>query len=123
MLSRLGIAATFASFEYLEEENPLITPPITVNSNHTKHHLEDLHKGIAVFRHPDHLPDAPNVRENILSSFQNLSLNAASLSKLPTDTVKGLYGIHEGVFLQSGPYWNLDTSDVLLLGSSVLGTS
>ena len=40
MLSRLGLAATFASLEELESQNPLIAPPVTVCSAHTKHALE-----------------------------------------------------------------------------------
>ena len=39
-ITGLGLAATFASLEYVEEENPLIAPPVTVSSSHTKHALE-----------------------------------------------------------------------------------
>ena len=100
-LTRLGLAVTFKSLEYVEAENPLISPPLTVNSNHTKHALEDLHQNICVFRHPDHLPDAQTVESSLLSSLQNLSLTAATASKLPGDTLKALYGMNEGVIL----YW------------------
>jgi phospholipase D1/2 len=40
LLSRLGLEATFASLEHMESENPLMRPPVTVCSSHTKHHLE-----------------------------------------------------------------------------------
>ena len=98
-LTRLGLAVTFKSLEYVETGNPLISPPLTVNSNHTKHALEDLHQNISVFRHPDHLPDAQTVQSSLLSSLKNLSLNAATASKLPGDTLKALYGMNEDVIL------------------------
>jgi phospholipase D1/2 len=31
-----------------------VTQTMTMSSSHTKHHLEDMHKNIRVFRHPDH---------------------------------------------------------------------
>ena len=57
-LTRVGLDVIFKSLEEWEKTDPLIAPPITVSSAHTKHHLEDLHPNIGVFRHPDHLPDA-----------------------------------------------------------------
>ena len=78
-----------------------MAPPVTVNSNHTKHALEDLHQNISVFRHPDHLPDAQTLQSSFLSSLQNLSINAATASKLPGDALKALYGMNEDVIL----YW------------------
>lgn len=101
VLSGLGLAATFASLERVEAENPLITLPLTVSSSHTKHALEDLHPNISVFRHPDHLPDAQTLQSSFISSLHNLSLNAATVSKLPQDALKAIYGFNEDVIL----YW------------------
>ena len=100
-LSTLGLATILASLEYQEAENPLISPPVTVSSSHTKHALEDLHQNICVFRHPDHLPDAQTLESSFISSLQNLSLSAATVSKLPGDTLKAVYGMNEDVIL----YW------------------
>ena len=100
-LSGMGLAATFMALEHLEGENPLITPPVTVSSSHTKHALEDLHPNISVFRHPDHLPDAQTLQSSFLSSLQNMSLNAATASKLPGDALKAIYGMNDDVVL----YW------------------
>lgn len=72
-----------------------------MSSSHTKHALEDLHPNIAVFRHPDHLPDRQELAASIASSFQNMSLDSASLSKMSKDTLKGLYGMNDDVIL----YW------------------
>ncbi|KAI9695732.1 MAG: hypothetical protein M1836_006098 [Candelina mexicana] len=100
-LSRLGLAVTFKSLETVEAETPLMAPPITVSSSHTKHALENLHPNIAVFRHPDHLPDSQTLQSSFLSSLQNLSLTAATASKLPGNALKALYGANEDVIL----YW------------------
>ena len=100
-LSRLGLAATFASLELLEAENLLIAPIIPVCSSHTKHALENLHPNISVFRHPDHLPDAQTLQSSFMSSLQNLSITAKTASQLPGDALKAIYGINEGVIL----YW------------------
>lgn len=100
-LGGLGIAATFASLEYMEAEKPLIAPPVTVNSNHTKHALEDLHPNICVFRHPDHLPDRQTLQSGVLSSFQNLNINAATASKIPGNALQAIYGMNDDVIL----YW------------------
>ncbi|CAI7632613.1 unnamed protein product [Penicillium glandicola] len=78
-----------------------VTQALTLSSSHTKHALEDLHPNIAVFRHPDHLPDRQELAANIASTFQNMSLDSASLSKMSKDTLKGLYGMNEDVIL----YW------------------
>ncbi|PYH41596.1 putative phospholipase D (PLD) [Aspergillus saccharolyticus JOP 1030-1] len=78
-----------------------VTQALTLSSHHTKHHLEDLHQNIAVFRHPDHLPDRQELEASIASSLQNLSLDAGNLAKMSEDTIKGLYGMHEDVIL----YW------------------
>jgi phospholipase D1/2 len=99
-LVRLGLEATTASMEYLEEQNQLIDIT-TVSSAHTKHALEALHPNIAVFRHPDHLPDAQTTQSSLVSSFQGLKLDAAGLSKMGGDALKGLYGMTDDVIL----YW------------------
>jgi phospholipase D1/2 len=97
----MGLIATAASMEYLEAENPLIASPVTVCSSHTKHALEDLHPNIAVFRHPDHLPDAQTMQSSLVSSLQNLKMDAATVSKLGADALKSVYGMTDGVIL----YW------------------
>ena len=100
-LSRMGLAATFLSLEHVERENPLMVPPLTVCSYHTKHDLEALHPNIAVFRHPDHLPDAQTLQSSFFSSLQHLSLSAKIAAGLPEDALKAIYGMHEDVVL----YW------------------
>lgn len=97
----MGVAAAFVSLEHVEKENPLILPPLTVCSSHTKHALEKLHPNIAVFRHPDHLPDAQTLQSSFLSSLQNLSLSAKTATQLPVDALKAIYGMNEDVIL----YW------------------
>lgn len=99
LLVKMGLMATAASMEYLEAENPLIAPPVTVCSSHTKHALEDLHPNIAVFRHPDHLPDAQIMESSLLSSMQNLKLDAATATRLGGDALKSLYGMTDDVIL------------------------
>jgi phospholipase D1/2 len=101
LLVKMGLAATLASIEQMEVDYPLISPPITVNSSHTKRALENLHPNISVFRHPDHLLDAQTLQSSIVSSLENLSLNAATVTKLPVDAVKSLYGMNDDVIL----YW------------------
>lgn len=54
-----------------------------------------------MFRHPDHLPDRQELTASITSSLQNLSLDSASLSRMPQDVLKGLYGMNDDVIL----YW------------------
>lgn len=100
-LSGLGLMATFASLEHVEGQNPLISPPLTVSSSHTKHALEDLHPNISVFRHPDHLPDAQTLQSSFFSSLQKISLNAKTAASLPSDALKAIYGMNEDVIL----YW------------------
>ncbi|CAI7675311.1 unnamed protein product [Penicillium discolor] len=78
-----------------------VTQALTLSSSHTKHALENLHPNIAVFRHPDHLPDRQELAASIASTFQNMSLDSASLSKMSKDTLKGLYGMNDDVIL----YW------------------
>ena len=55
----------------------------------------------AVFRHPDHLPDAQTLQSSFTSSLQNLSLNASTASKLGGDALKALYGVKNDIVL----YW------------------
>ena len=100
-LVALGLRATTTSLEYVERENPLIIPPLALSSAHTKHELEKLSPNISVFRHPDHLPDAQTAHSSLLSSFQNLKLDAAGASKLGADALKGIYGLNDDVIL----YW------------------
>lgn len=100
-LTGLGLAATFASLEYLESENQLMNPFVPVCSSHTKHALEKLHPNIAVFRHPDHLPDAQTLQSSFLSSLQNLSLSAKTAASLPLDALQAVYGMNDDVIL----YW------------------
>ncbi|KAL5335418.1 hypothetical protein BJX70DRAFT_401625 [Aspergillus crustosus] len=78
-----------------------VTQALTLSSHHTKHHLEDLHQNIAVFRHPDHTPDRQGLTASIASSLSNLSLDALKLGQMSVDAMKGVYGIHEGIIL----YW------------------
>ncbi|KAB8077009.1 hypothetical protein BDV29DRAFT_70759 [Aspergillus leporis] len=78
-----------------------VTQALTLSSHHTKHCLEDLHPNIAVFRHPDHLPDRQELADSITSSLQNLSLDAKSLVQMSGDALKGIYGVNDDVVL----YW------------------
>jgi phospholipase D1/2 len=72
-----------------------------VSSEYTKHRLESLHQNIAVYRHPDHLPDSQDIESSITASLQNLTLDAAGVSKLSRDNLKGLYGTRDDMIL----YW------------------
>ncbi|KIW97916.1 uncharacterized protein Z519_01500 [Cladophialophora bantiana CBS 173.52] len=78
-----------------------VTQALTLSSAHTKHELEKLHPNIAVFRHPDHLPDAQTTQSSLISSLQALKLDAAGLTKLGADAIKGVYGMTDDVIL----YW------------------
>ncbi|KAK1913773.1 hypothetical protein P3342_007017 [Pyrenophora teres f. teres] len=78
-----------------------VTQALTLSSSHTKHHLEDLHPNIGVFRHPDHLPDAAVLQSDFFASLKNMSLSPAKLVQLPGDGLKALYGAHEGTVM----YW------------------
>jgi phospholipase D1/2 len=98
-LTRAGLNVIFKSMEEVERTNPLIEPPITVCSAHTKHALENLHPNIAVFRHPDHLPDTAVLGGSFISSLS--SLTPAKLMQQTGDGLKAIYGAHEGTVL----YW------------------
>lgn len=100
-LVALGLRTTATSLHYAEKENPLILPPLALSSAHTKHELEKLSPNISVFRHPDHLPDAQTAQSSLVSSLQNLKLDAAGVSKLGADALKGIYGLDDDVIL----YW------------------
>jgi phospholipase D1/2 len=64
-----------------------------VSSEYTKHTLEALHPNIAVFRHPDHLPDTQEIANSLTTSLEGLTLrDAASIAKLPGDSLRGIYG-------------------------------
>lgn len=78
-----------------------VTQALTLSSSHTKHALENLHPNIAVFRHPDHLPDRQELASDITASFQHMSLDSASLTKMSKSALKGLYGMNDDVIL----YW------------------
>ncbi|KAH9867037.1 hypothetical protein IAQ61_007628 [Plenodomus lingam] len=78
-----------------------VTQALTLSSAHTKHHLEELHPNIGVFRHPDHLPDAAVLQSSFISSLQNMSLSPAKLAQMPGDGLKAIYGAHNGTVM----YW------------------
>lgn len=78
-----------------------VTQALTLSSSHTKHALENLHPNIAVFRHPDHLPDRQGLASDITASFQRLTLDSAGLTTMSKDALKGLYGMNDDVIL----YW------------------
>ncbi|KAI8958706.1 phospholipase D/nuclease [Daldinia sp. FL1419] len=71
-----------------------VTQALTLDSAHTKHHLEALHPNIKVFRHPDHLPTDRSKLETAFAdlSLDNLRLNDFSLSKVSGEALKQLYG-------------------------------
>ncbi|KAI1335858.1 phospholipase D/nuclease [Xylariaceae sp. FL0016] len=71
-----------------------VTQALTLDSAHTKHHLEGLHPNIKVFRHPDHVPTNRNKLEEAFEglSLDNLRMNTFSLSKVSGDALKELYG-------------------------------
>lgn len=52
-----------------------------------------------MFRHPDHAPSGQEISSELKTAFSNLSLGAFSLSKLPGDALKTLYGTHDDVVL------------------------
>ncbi|KAF2182006.1 phospholipase D/nuclease [Zopfia rhizophila CBS 207.26] len=78
-----------------------VTQALTLSSAHTKHSLEKLHPNIAVFRHPDHLPDRQVLQSSLFTSLQNMSFTTAKLSQLPGDSLKAIYGMNDGTVL----YW------------------
>ncbi|KAF2670312.1 phospholipase D/nuclease [Microthyrium microscopicum] len=100
-VTKLGLQTIFESLEYIEKHDPLISPPITVSSSHTKHALEELHPNIAVIRHPDHLPDQKTIAANLADQFKNFKLTAANASRLPGEALESIYGTNAETVL----YW------------------
>lgn len=98
-LVRAGLDVVFRSLEYAEETDPLIAPPVTVSSKHTKHHLEALHENIAVMRHPDHYVDHNTLTQDFVDQFKGFSLNAASAATVPWEAFKAIYGSSEDTVL------------------------
>ncbi|KAJ5648175.1 Phospholipase D family [Penicillium lividum] len=78
-----------------------VTQALTLSSEHTKKALESLHPNIAVFRHPDHLPDGHEVASEIANAFQHLTLNSTSLTQMSQDNLKSVYGATDEMIL----YW------------------
>ncbi|KAK3115484.1 hypothetical protein LTR53_005141 [Teratosphaeriaceae sp. CCFEE 6253] len=80
-----------------------VTQALTLSSAHTKHWLErnDKTGNIKVFRHPDHLPDKTTLASGFWSAIKESGLNAAKLSSLPRDAIKGIYGMNDDTIL----YW------------------
>ncbi|KAJ5785509.1 Phospholipase D/Transphosphatidylase [Penicillium pulvis] len=78
-----------------------VTQALTLSSSHTKKALESLHPNIAVFRHPDHLPDGHEVASEIANAFQHLTLDSASLTRMNKENLKGVYGATDEMIL----YW------------------
>ncbi|TLD28039.1 phospholipase D/nuclease [Venturia nashicola] len=78
-----------------------VTQALTLSSSHTKHALEDCHRNICVFRHPDHLPDKQTIASDFLAGLQNIKLSAANAVKLPGNALSALYGTTEDTVL----YW------------------
>ncbi|KAK4959164.1 hypothetical protein LTR10_003963 [Elasticomyces elasticus] len=80
-----------------------VTQALTLSSSHTKHWLEDNDKtgNIKVFRHPDHLPDKFTLASGFWNKIKESGLNAAKISSLPGDALKGIYGMNEDSIL----YW------------------
>ncbi|KAJ5736995.1 uncharacterized protein N7483_002120 [Penicillium malachiteum] len=69
-----------------------VTQAATLSSAHTKHALEALHPNIAVFRHPDHLPNGHEVASEIESAFQHLTLNSTNLTQMSKENLNRVYG-------------------------------
>ncbi|XPS78824.1 Phospholipase D [Ascochyta lentis] len=69
-----------------------VTQALTLSSSHTKHHLEDLHQNIGVFRHPDHTPDAAVLSGQFFNTMKNMTFSPAKIAQLPLDGLKSVYG-------------------------------
>ncbi|KAF2628526.1 phospholipase D/nuclease [Macroventuria anomochaeta] len=78
-----------------------VTQALTLSSAHTKHHLEELHPNIGVFRHPDHTPDAAVLSGQFFNSIKNMTFSPAKIAQLPLDGLKSVYGSTDGTVL----YW------------------
>src|SRR3954447_17684064 len=77
-----------------------VTQALPLNSHHTKAALEALHPNIAVFRHPDHLPDRISVTHSITNS---VSSGSVSLS----GALSGLTSMDDKTILCSTPSLHL----------------
>jgi len=64
---------------------------LTLNSHYTKKALEARHPGIAVMRHPDHVPDATNTVTDVYNQVKD--------GYKFGDFLRGLYGIKDGKVL------------------------
>ncbi|GME28798.1 putative phospholipase d active site motif protein [Neofusicoccum parvum] len=98
-LTRVGLDVIFKSLDYAEATDPLIAPPVTVSSKHTKHHLESLHPNIAVQRHPDHYVDHNTLAQDFIDQFKGFTLNAKSAATVPWEAFKAIYGSHNDTVL------------------------
>ncbi|KAF4546230.1 Phospholipase d active site-containing protein [Lasiodiplodia theobromae] len=98
-LARVGLDVIFKSLDYAEATDPLIAPPVTVSSKHTKHHLEGLHPNIAVQRHPDHYVDHNTLTQDLIDEFKGFTLSAKSISTAPWDAFKAIYGSNQDTVL------------------------
>ncbi|KAK8080007.1 phospholipase D domain-containing protein [Apiospora hydei] len=80
-----------------------VTQALTLDSAHTRHHLEGMHPNIKVFRHPDHIPSVNDAKADLEAEIQGLAdrFNAAALHKISGDALKSLYGSAGDVVL----YW------------------
>ncbi|KAF2148070.1 phospholipase D/nuclease [Myriangium duriaei CBS 260.36] len=81
-----------------------VTQIATLDSSHTKHYLESLHKNITVFRHPDHLPDRKGVWAEFLEALKVMDprLCLTILYRLPVAAIRALFGgSEETIFLWS----------------------
>lgn len=80
-----------------------VTQALTLDSAHTRHHLEGMHPNIKVFRHPDHIPSVNDAKADLEAELQSLTdrLSAAALHKISGDALKTLYGSAGDVVL----YW------------------
>ncbi|GAB1316674.1 hypothetical protein MFIFM68171_06884 [Madurella fahalii] len=75
---------------------------LTLNSIHTKHHLEALHPNIKVFRYPDHYPSGNNIvtgLQDLHSGLKNFSLKTFDLARASQDVIKNLYGTADDIVL------------------------
>ena len=80
-----------------------VTQALTLSSSHTKHELMDNDKtgNIKVMRHPDHIPDQQALASNAWSNTTSTGWNPGKIASLPSDALKGIYGMSEDTVL----YW------------------
>lgn len=70
---------------------------LTLNSQHTKSILEELHPNIRVFRHPDHTPSGDDLKAELRERLEHLT--NLDLAKASEDVVSSLYGTTKDVVL------------------------